>query len=371
MNLAIALKESVVCARERLTKRKILRNTFMSVGVLLALTRLMAAGSADGVLDLDKIPFGSPHSTFITFDPLGSILTLPSAITASGAITGSYTDASGVTHGFLRRPGGNFTTFDVPGSTSTTATSITPGGVITGWYSDTVGNVHGFLRDLGGSITSFDAPPGANILGSIYNNPSGPPPSINPAGATAGTYVDSSFVEHGFLRTADGTFTTIDFPGAFFTEALAINPAGEIVGDFCNAITCFQGFLRTRDGTFTVINANAGIPSAINPAGAITGTVLTGPAGGFLQSPNGTFTVFNPPDSTSTVPTAINPAGAITGSYFSDMLHGFLRAPGGTITTFDPPGSTFTFAAAINPSGVITGSFIDAGGVVHGFVRTR
>ena len=89
MNLAIALKESVVCARERLTKRKILRNTFMSVGVLLALTRLMAAGSADGVLDLDKIPFGSPHSTFITFDPLGSILTLPSAITPSGAITGS------------------------------------------------------------------------------------------------------------------------------------------------------------------------------------------------------------------------------------------------------------------------------------------
>jgi hypothetical protein len=71
------------------------------------------------------------------------------------------------------------------------------------------------------------------------------------------------------------------------------------------------------------------------------------------------------------VPIAINPAGAITGLYFSDMLHGFLRAPNGTITTFDPLGSTFTFAAAINPSGVITGAFVDAGGVVHGFMRTR
>jgi hypothetical protein len=146
MNPLIQLKRSVVCPRERLTKTKILRNIFLSVGVLFALTRLMAAGSADGVSGLDKTPFVPPHSTFITFDPPGSTLTLPSAITASGTIIGSYTDASGAEHGFLRTRGGVFTTFDVPGSTSTTATSITPGGVITGWYSDTIGNVHGFLR---------------------------------------------------------------------------------------------------------------------------------------------------------------------------------------------------------------------------------
>src|SRR5215469_13092455 len=107
-------------------------------------------------------------SHIITFDPPGSTSTDPGAITASGAIIGSYTDAGGVTHGFLRTPGGAFTTFDVPGSTSTTATSITPGGVITGWYSDTIGTLHGFLRSSGGSITSFDAPPGFNIFGSIY-----------------------------------------------------------------------------------------------------------------------------------------------------------------------------------------------------------
>ena len=88
-------------------------------------------------------------------------------------------------------------------------------------------------------------------------------------------YFDASFVEHGFLRTPDGTFTTIDFPGAFVTEVLAINPAGIIVGDFCNAVTCYHGFVRAPDGTFTVFNANAGIPSGINPAGAITGFALT------------------------------------------------------------------------------------------------
>jgi len=341
----------------------------ITVGVLFAITRVLAVRTDDGVLSFNA-PLVHPHPTFITFDPPGSTSTFPSAITPSGVIIGSYVDASGVTHGFHRTRGGAFTTFDVPGSTSTTATSITPGGVITGWYTDSIGNVHGFLRDRGGSITSFDAPPGSNILGSIYNSPSAPPPSINPGRAIAGTYVDSSFVEHSFLRTGD-VFTTIDFPGPFLTEVLAINPAGDIVGDFCNAITCFQGFVRTADGTFTVINANAGIPSAINPAGAITGTVLTGPAAGYLQSPNGTFTVFNPPGSTFTVPIAINPSGAITGFYASDSVHGFLRAADGTITTFDPPGSTFTFAAAINPKGEVAGAFIDASGVVHGFVRTR
>src|SRR6516162_7435647 len=99
-------------------------------------------------------------STFITFDPPGSTFTSPGGITASGAIIGSYNDASGVTHGFLRTPAGAFTTFDAPGSTSTTASSITPGGVITGWYFDTIGGTHGFVRALDGSMTTFDAPPG-------------------------------------------------------------------------------------------------------------------------------------------------------------------------------------------------------------------
>ncbi len=255
----------------------ILRNALISVSVLFALTQRLAAGTSGGVLTFSKAPLVPPHPTFITFDPPGSAFTVPSAITSKGLIIGSYIDTSGVTHGFLRRPGGTFITVDVPDSTSTTPTSITPGGVITGWYSDTIGNPHGFIRAPDGSITSFDAPPDDYILGSVYIF-DGPPPSITPAGAIAGTYVAPGFVEHGFLRTPDGTFTTIDYPGAFFTEALAINATGVIAGDFCNEVTCFQGYVRTPDGTFTVIDANAGIPTAINPAGAITGFVLTGSA---------------------------------------------------------------------------------------------
>ena len=143
------------------------------------------------------------------------------------------------------------------------------------------------------------------------------------------------------------------------------------MGDFCNAVTCYQGFLRTPDGTFTVINANAGIPQGINPAGAITGGAADG-SGGFLRSPDGTFITFNPPgEQQGTASIAINPSGAITGFYFEAnfVAHGFVRAPGGTFTTFDPPGSIYTFPSAITPTGVIIGSFEDASGVPHGFVR--
>jgi hypothetical protein len=248
-------------------KTTILRNIFISVSVLFTSARLLSAGMNDGVLNFSKTPSAPPHGTITTFDPPGSTFTSPGAITPTGVIMGAYFDASGVMHGFLRTPGGSFTTIDVPGSTSTTPTGFTPGGVIIGWYQGTMGglDLHGFLRALDGTFTSFDAPPGGFIGGSFYIY-GGPPPSVNPAGAITGTYFDASFVEHGFLRTRDGTFTTIDFPGAFFTEALAINPAGVIVGDFCNADTCYQGFLRTPDGTFTVINANAGAPTGgINP----------------------------------------------------------------------------------------------------------
>ena len=86
-----------------------------------------------GLLPTTQAVSPAPHGTITTFDPPGSIYTAPIAITPTGVIIGSYVDASGVTHGFLRTPSGSFTTIDVPGSTATTPTGITPGGVIIGW----------------------------------------------------------------------------------------------------------------------------------------------------------------------------------------------------------------------------------------------
>jgi len=47
------------------------------------------------------------------------------------------------------------------------------------------------------------------------------------------------------IHAQDPTFTTIDFPGATFTNALGINPRGDIVGQYISAGVS-HGFLLSR-----------------------------------------------------------------------------------------------------------------------------
>src|SRR2546426_2696756 len=96
-----------------------------------------------------------------------------------------------------------------------------------------------------------------------------------------------------------------------------------------------------------------------------------------------TFTTFDAPGAGTgfgqgTFAASINPAGAITGYYLdaNGVFHGFLRAPDGSVTTLDAPGAGAgtdlrqgTFPKSINPAGAITGYYIDAGNLIHGFLR--
>lgn len=136
------------------------------------------------------------------------------------------------------------------------------------------------------------------------------------------------------MRARDGTVIDFDPPGSQYTFVAAINPEGAITGSYQDVSLVNHGFLRSRGGTFTTFDApnsifqtNAG---AINPAGAITGDYQEASAiHGFLRAPDGTFTTIDPVDSVDTFPAAINPAGAITGSYddASALGHGFLFLP--------------------------------------------
>jgi hypothetical protein len=81
--------------------------------------------------------------------------------------------------------------------------------------------------------------------------------SINDHHKIVGTYYDADGLGHGFLRTEDGRFVTIDHPRAqtvngFGTEARGINSSGQIVGDYCAAPPCdgvsvIKGYLLTAD----------------------------------------------------------------------------------------------------------------------------
>ena len=108
---------------------------------------------------------------------------------------------------FASAQGPTITSFDPPGSLQTVPLSINTAGSVTGYYSDGTA-VHGFLRTSDGSITSFDGPGGTGTN----------PYSINAAGAITGSYIASRgfFGFHGFLREPDGSLATFDPPGSIF-----------------------------------------------------------------------------------------------------------------------------------------------------------
>jgi hypothetical protein len=133
------------------------------------------------------------------------------------------------------------------------------------------------------------------------------------------------------------TFITIDAPGALYgTWALSINSEGAIAGYYAsyNGSSTYEGFLR---------------------------------------SPSGAFTTFEPPGATLTLAYSINDAGAIAGYYAADnTYHGFVRSPRGAFATIDAPGAANgTVANSINDAGAITGFYLDANVVSHGYVRIK
>jgi len=350
----------------------------------------------------------------ITFDAPGADTTpgdyngtYASSINVAGFITGSYQGADTVYHGFLRRPDGKFTTFEAPGADTTagsfngtTPTSINDLGVITGYFSDATGLSHGFLRTPTGKFTTFDVS-GAGANGTF-------PIGLNLEGAVVGYALDSNYLFHAFLRTPDGKIHAFVGPdscdtgtstGCYGNEVTAINFLGISVGNFMDNSGNFvgHGLIRYPDGTLKSFEAPGagtgtdqgtscpGCAAGLNQWGAIAGTYTdnNNVHHGFLRSPNGKFTTFDAPGAGtdgyegtgcfSDCPTSLNDSGSIMGTYIDTnfVYHGYLRTPDGKIVTVDPSGSVFTWSSGMNDFGAITGYYADANGVYHGFLRTQ
>lgn len=179
---------------------------------------------------------------------------------------------------------------------------------------------------------------------------------------------------------ADYVFTTVDYPGATFTDVRGLNNDGAIVG-YANAGGSNFGFLYSG-GTFSPLPPAPGglvaIAHGINDSGAIIGSM--GPADnsyatGFVLSA-GVYSFFTYPSRTHTYARSINAAGVITG-YAEDVDAmgvssnnvGFIYTPAtGTFTDIVIPGSFFTIAQGINSAGQVVGSAVVAGGA-QAFLR--
>ncbi|HET9280631.1 MAG TPA: hypothetical protein VFR24_01600 [Candidatus Angelobacter sp.] len=271
------------------------------------------------------MPATASAQTYLSIDFPGAIATtLNGGPNPEGTSVGTYTDASGVSHGFVLTRKGVFTSFDPPGSTATTPNLIDPQGVI------------------------------------------------------VGSYLDASNVSHGFILD-DGKFITVDFPGASGAALSGISPTGEMSGLSCVVASCASGvshsFVVSRKGEFTSFDPPVAISSstaAVSPSGTVFGdyTDAGGVGHGYVLD-HGTFTTIDFPGSIFTFVGGGNFEGDSVGEY-SDPAgdgHGFLLSRG-VFTSFDFPGSTFTVATGINPGGIIVGAYLDSLGNQHGFIRT-
>jgi len=382
-----------------------LRSAIRGKGVLvLCLALCMLGLSSTASAQKSRIvSFDAPGADTTPGDYFG---TYPSAINVWGAIAGSYQSADTVYHGFLRSPEGKFTTFEASGADTTpgsyngtSPTSINDLGVITGYFSDANGLNHGFLRDPAGNFTTFDVS-GAGANGTF-------PIGIDLEGAVVGYALDSNSLFHAFLRTPEGKTYAFVGPdscdtgtstGCYGNEDTTINFGGTSVGNFMDnsGNLVGHGLIRHPGGTLTTFeapgagtgtNQGTGCPGCalgLNQFGAIAGIYSDSNSvnHGFLRSPDGKFTTFDAPGAgtaagqgtgcPSDCPTSLNDWGAITGNYIdgNSVLHGYLRNPIGKITTVDPSDSVFTWSSNINDLGSITGYYGTANGVYHGFLRT-
>ena len=148
------------------------------------------------------------------------------------------------------------------------------------------------------------------------------------------------------------TFTTIDFPGSSFSNALGINNSGQVVGAYDTGTTPEHGFLLSG-GIFSTLDFPGPSSTAaigINDSGQVVGlyqNTVNFQTHGFLLS-GGIFGTLDFPGSSYTVANGINNSGQVVGSYASGgVVHGFLLS-GGIFSTLDPPGSVSTTIYGVN-----------------------
>jgi uncharacterized membrane protein len=334
-------------------------------------------------------PVISNEVSYQSFEVPGALGTYPMSINNSMAVTGYYYASSTITRGFLREADGTIATFDVLGGLWTEPESINATGDIAGFYEVVSGVPQGFVRYSNGRIVTFDP------IGFRLNPPEAQPVSMNDFGVIAGNYPFPLSATDGFRRSAAGEFTSFGFgDGANYeTVVTGLSASGTVVGFFSIGFPNFASFIWHPDGfssqfivPLSEVGAEDGseatIAEGINARGDIVGwyTACTNPCatmstGGFVRSPQGTFTLFTPPGTMVTLPRmgyqlnaesssaphrlSINEEGSITGSYTGSggAQHGFVRGAYGAITSFDPPSGRQTTATSINDNGVIAGSY--------------
>jgi len=214
-----------------------------------------------------------------------------------------------------------------------------------------------------------------------------------PHGDVAGTYFTaggSAGHSYGFIRSCNGTFTTIDVDSYdHHTTVEVIDNAGDVAGQYedKNNPDVWHAFIRTPDGTITSFDG----PGAYNTFPSDVVQYTTPPlvtlgwyytadgVHGFRRAPDGTFTTIDYPGAVATYPSTgrWDSGGGgfyqIAGAYddAAGRRHGLYTSYGHDhpmLRTLDPPGSTYTGNVWDGDGrGGLGGIYRDGAGVWRGF----
>ncbi len=142
---------------------------------------------------------------------------------------------------------GTVSLFSVNGSLTTVCLAINDSGTAVGYYTDTAGVFHGWMRTSAGVTTILDLPDAASTPGTApcVTGPVAGTVSfgINNMGYVSGHYWDTSYNEHGFIRTPGGKWIRVNAPGAYQTAGGGLNDKVSFTGHYVDSVCNQFGFI--------------------------------------------------------------------------------------------------------------------------------
>ena len=301
---------------------------------------------------------------------------------ATGALTGNYIDVAGVQRGFS----GDIIV-EFPGASATYAYFVNVVGTLVGSYVDAEGAYHLYLRNSEGQFIPFDVH--ANIAASEYFLPQG----INDAGDSVIRAKALEDVPRTYVATLQHGLHELRFPDSVSTEGWNINQDGSVVGYYDTVDGRRHGFIaRLAEDTVPEVSTETVVSSvashytyeSIDVPGvdflALTASTDFEDYAGYTKSADGekivgftfidgVFTTYDFPGSRNTYFYALGNNGNVAGHYEdSEGRHRGIVLEAGELREYNFPGAVETEIYGISDAtGALTGNFIDVSGVRRGF----
>ena len=136
----------------------------------------------------------------------------------TGALSGNIVDAAGVTHAFSGE-----LTITFPGAVNTYGDFVNAAGAVVGSYVDADGRPHGFIRNPDGSFTTIDVPEMPNLQFLFVN-------TITDFGVIAFRAKAVNDILRSYLLLPDGILYEVRLPDSVNTVVRNVNQDGSIIG---------------------------------------------------------------------------------------------------------------------------------------------